>query len=154
MDLDGREKLFAAFGALGVVIGVVALVIAIGAKNDANDEQSAADQAAKSLEAQLTDKADQLKSDLEADVAKTGTVEKKAKQAQKKGAKAEKAGKKAQKTGNAAAAQAESNTKDITALQDENAKLKKQVSDLESAQTQTQNQVDTLQLKLKDKANK
>ena len=154
MDLDGREKLFAAFGALGLVVGVVALVIAIGAKNDASDQQTATDQAAQSLEQQLTAKADKLKSELAADVSQTGTVEKKAKQAEKKGAKAEKAGKKAQKTGDAAAAASQSNTKDITALQDENAKLKKQLSELESSQTQTQNQVDSLQLKLKAKANK
>jgi hypothetical protein len=144
---DRREIGFVVFGAIGLIIGAVALFIAIGAKNDANDEQTAQAQAAQTLESQLSDKADKLKASLEADVAKTSSVEKAA-------AKAKKKGNKAQKAGNAAGKLAAENKQEIDKLRQSNDQLTKEVESLEAEQKQTTQKLLKLQLKVNQKKNR
>ena len=145
--LDGREKLFAAFGVIGVIVAIVALVIAIGAKNDANDNETTADATAEQLKTELTDKADKLSAELAKDVEQTSSVGESAKKAQRKG-------KKAQQTGAAAAKQAAENKKTIAELEQELKRANREIEGLKSAQQKTDQTIEVLQAKLKAKKNK
>ena len=152
--MSSREKLFGAFGVIGLIVGIVALVIAIGAKNDATSDQEAQNQAAQELEARLTDKADQLRQGLVGDIKQTAAAQSAAKKAGKKGARAEKAGKKAQRTGNAAAKQAAENKKTIAELETELERANGEIRGLKQAQQKTDQKIAVLQAKLKAKKNK
>ena len=152
--MSSREKLFAALAALGLIVGIVALVIAIGAKNDATSDQEAQDQAAQELEARLTDKADQLRQGLVGDIKQTAAVRTEARKAGKRGARAEKAGKKAQRTGAAAAKQAAENKKTIDKLERESEQLSRDVKQLQKQQQADNQTIQNLKLKVRLKKNK
>ena len=68
-----------------MIVAIVALVIAIGAKNDASDNQTAADATAEQLKTELTDKADKLSAELAKDAEQTSSVGESAKKAQREG---------------------------------------------------------------------
>jgi chromosome segregation ATPase len=146
-DWTEGKSCSAAFGGIGLIVGIVALVIAIGAKNDAGDDQTVQDQAAQSLEAQLTEKANKLEAKLAADTNQTSSVEQAAQKANKKG-------NKAQKTGAAAGKQAAANKAEIDRLKQSNEQLTKEVDQLKAEQKQTQQKLLNLQVKVNQKKNK
>ncbi|MET0824555.1 MAG: hypothetical protein ABWY79_09375 [Solirubrobacterales bacterium] len=65
-----------------MIVAIVALVIAIGAKNAADDNEASSSETAQALEQQLTDKADKLSAELAKDVKQTSSVGQSAKKAE------------------------------------------------------------------------
>lgn len=100
MLLDGREKLFAIAGGLGLIIGIVALVFAISAKNSSvsNDEVE------KQVEAELRESIEGVKGSVTSEQGKARRAERRA-------------------SGGIAA-----NTQAIKKLQNQNKKLQKSLS--------------------------
>jgi chromosome segregation ATPase len=115
--VETREKAFAAVAAIGLAIGIVALVIAISAKND---EQSHAELTQQGQQ-ELDEKADALKAELSKESAATGAAGNQAKKANRK---------------------ARAARQETSSLSSEVDDLKQQVDDLKSENTSLSNKLD------------
>ena len=123
--MDTQEKVFAALGGIGLVIGIVALVIAIGAKNDTTSQSELSDEAQATLEAKATELKGELESEAEKQAKATGAA----------GNEARKAKKKAKSAGKSISALT-TKVDDLTKKVDDLAARTKKLEDDEQAQSQ------------------
>ncbi len=130
---ETKDWVFAGLGVIGIALGAVALVIAIGAKNDAVTEA----ELSSSLKGELTDKASALKRELAKDVRQTSSA---AGQARKGISKANKA----QHTADQAASEADAVSKRVKKLEGETKALNTSVDDLEREQAALKKSIDKL----------
>ncbi len=130
---DRRSTLFAAVGAVGLVLGIVALVIAIGAKNDTQSES----ELSASVQQELDEKATSLKKELAAQASRTGSVAKQVNKALKRGEGAEKAA----SADRSETAKLKAELEKLTATTD---RLTNDVAALQNDQTATKKQLEEL----------
>jgi hypothetical protein len=148
--IDRREAAFAIFGVVGVIVGAVALYIAIGAKNDLDDQEAAQSQIAQAIQQRLTAKDEQLRSDLAEEGKRTGEAGREASKAERTGEQAERTGEKAQRTGDAATRQAAANKRQIERLEQELNEANAEIAALKKAQKKTTQTIVRLESKSGD----
>ena len=143
MALDGREKVFAAVGLLGLVIGVVALVVAITAKNG-NTSDSEVEQQVK---AELSQSIDEVRGTVSSEQGNARRAQRKTEGSITTNASdiAKLAKKNKQLKGDVASSQDQ-----ITKLEDEIRKLTNQVSTLTDEQDSTQDKLRQLTDRVED----